>query len=286
MWKRINISYRRKTCFEFDFGRKAVGLKSQKPAFGFSPNLPYFPVSKPRRSSSSSPSPPAKHLSLFVIPSPSPSLSSAFLLFSSPLFVSPLFSSPVLSSPRPSVYPIWQSHLSWELSQGTRLLMQFLLNLMALASAFAIRATCGKTKARRGKKKRKKKSGGGGGWVGGGGGGRRVQSSLNNLSKESVPGWLKQTDKPHFKTSRLFCSLRALVSWTLEIRADGQAAFLPPTNSRHVSSLAAIKRDPSPGLTWVFEHWLLAISEIKSNFDKCDLTATKCPHKNGVILIC
>lgn len=79
-----------------------------------------------------------------------PSLSSTFLLFSSPLssplFVSPLFSSPVLSSPRPSVYPIWQSHLSWELSQGTRLLIQFLLNLMALGSAFAIRATCGKTK--------------------------------------------------------------------------------------------------------------------------------------------
>lgn len=148
-----------------------------------------------------------------------PSLSSTFLLFSSPLFVSPLFSSPVLSSPRPSVYPIWQSHLSWELSQGTRLLIQFLLNLMALASAFAIRATCGKTKARRGEKKKKWWRR----WVGGGGLGG--QSSLNNLSEESVPGWLKQTDKPHFKTSRLFCSLWALVSWTAEICADGQAAF-------------------------------------------------------------
>lgn len=91
-----------------------------------------------------------------------PSLSSTFLLFSSPLssplFVSPLFSSPVLSSPRPSVYPIWQSHLSWELSQGTRLLIQFLLNLMALGSAFAIRATCGKTK--QGEKKGSKGDGG------------------------------------------------------------------------------------------------------------------------------
>lgn len=85
-----------------------------------------------------------------------PSLSSAlstFLLYSSPLssplFVSPLFSSPVLSSPRPSVYPIWPSHLSWELSQGTRLLIQFLLNLMALSSAFAIPATCRETKQKK-----------------------------------------------------------------------------------------------------------------------------------------
>lgn len=72
---------------------------------------------------------------------------SSFL--SSPLFVSPLFSSLVLSSPPPSVYPIWLSCLSWELSQGTR---QFLLNIMALSSAFAIPATCGA------KQKKKKKT--------------------------------------------------------------------------------------------------------------------------------
>lgn len=85
-----------------------------------------------------------------------PSLSSTLSTFpfylsrlSSPLFVSPLFSSPVLSSTRPSVYPIWPSHLSWELFQGTRLLIQFLLNLMALGSAFAIPATCRETKLKK-----------------------------------------------------------------------------------------------------------------------------------------
>lgn len=94
-----------------------------------------------------------------------PVLSSAlstFLLYSSPLssplFVSPLFSSPVLSSPWPSVYPIWPSHLSWELSQGTRLLIQFLLNLMALSSAFAIPATCGETKQKKMKETEKYKN--------------------------------------------------------------------------------------------------------------------------------
>lgn len=79
-----------------------------------------------------------------------PSPHSAFLLslspLSSPVFVSPLLSSPFLSSLRPSVSPIWLSHLSWELSQGTRLLIQFLLNLMALGSAFAIAAARRETK--------------------------------------------------------------------------------------------------------------------------------------------
>lgn len=79
-----------------------------------------------------------------------PSPRSTFLLSVSPLssaiFVSPLLSSPFLSSLRPSVYPIWLSHLSWELSQGTRLLIQFLLNLMALGSAFAIAAARRETK--------------------------------------------------------------------------------------------------------------------------------------------
>lgn len=82
---------------------------------------------------------------------------STFLLFTSPLFVSPLFSSPVLSSPLPSVYPIWLSHLSWERSQGTWLLIQFPLNLMALSSAFAISATCRETKQKRKKKKETEK---------------------------------------------------------------------------------------------------------------------------------
>lgn len=104
------------------------------------------------------------------------SLSSAlptFLLYSStlssPLFVSPLFSSPVLSSPRPSVYPIWPSHLSWELSQGTRLLIQFLLNLMALSSAFAIPATHREKKAKETEK----------------------HKNLSGSPQKTVPGWLK-----------------------------------------------------------------------------------------------
>lgn len=104
-----------------------------------------------------------------------PSFSSArstFLLssapLSSPLFVSPLFSSPVLSSPQPSVYPIWPSHLSWELSQGKRLLIQFLLNLMALGSAFAIPATCRETKQ---KKKTRRRQ-------------RSIKTCLKNLSPD------------------------------------------------------------------------------------------------------
>lgn len=51
-----------------------------------------------------------------------------------------------LPSPVPSVYPIWLSPLSWELSHRTPLLIQFLLNLMAWRSAFAIPASCGETK--------------------------------------------------------------------------------------------------------------------------------------------
>lgn len=90
--------------------------------------------------------PPAPLCYSLSFPSLSPHSLLAFLVYpsllSSPLFVSPLFSSPVLSSPPPSVYPIWPSHLSWELSQGTRLLIQFLLNIMGLSSAFAIAATC------------------------------------------------------------------------------------------------------------------------------------------------
>lgn len=80
-----------------------------------------------------------------------PSPLATFLLSVSPLS-SALFvfhlSSPCLSCPlpRPSVYPIWLSHLSWELSQGTRLLIQFLLNLMAVGSAFAIAAAGRQTK--------------------------------------------------------------------------------------------------------------------------------------------
>lgn len=157
---RINIWYCKKTCFEFAVGQHQLNNKQYASVlqlafsvdfsemflffhcFYFTIKYSSFPDHNPPETPSSLP-PLCNSLSF-------PSLSSTFLLFSSPLssplFVSPLFSSPVLSSPRPSVYPIWQSHLSWELSQGTRLLIQFLLNLMALGSAFAIRATCGKTK--------------------------------------------------------------------------------------------------------------------------------------------
>lgn len=176
---RINIWYCKKTCFEFTVGQHQLNNKQNASVlqaafsvdfflfFYFRIKYSSFPDHNPPETPSSLP-PLCNSLSF-------PSLSSTFLLFSSPLssplFVSPLFSSPVLSSPRPSVYPIWQSHLSWELSQGTRLLIQFLLNLMALGSAFAIRATCGKTK--QGKKRE-----------------QRRRRSLKNLSEESVPGWL------------------------------------------------------------------------------------------------
>lgn len=91
---------------------------------------------------------------------------STFLFLSSlPVFVSPSHS--FYSSPRPSVYPIWLSHLSWELSQRTGLLIQFLLNLMALCSAFAIPATCSETKP--GRRRREKK-------------GRRKTEKHKNLS--------------------------------------------------------------------------------------------------------
>lgn len=80
------------------------------------------------------------HPFFFSLPTLLPLLCSPLL--SSPLFDSPLFSSPILSLPPPSVYPIWLSHLSWELSQGAKLLIQFLLNIMTLRSVFTIHATC------------------------------------------------------------------------------------------------------------------------------------------------
>lgn len=83
---------------------------------------------------------------LLSVPPLSPHSSSPRLLSHLPSLFHLCFSSPVLSSPWPSVYPIWPSHLSWELSQGTRLLIQFLLNLTALSSAFAIPATCREAK--------------------------------------------------------------------------------------------------------------------------------------------
>lgn len=108
---------------------------------------------------------------LLSVPPLSPHSSSPRLLSHLPSLFHLCFSSPVLSSPRPSVYPIWPSHLSWELSQGTRLLIQFLLNLMALSSAFAIPATC-----REAKQKKK---------------GTEKHKNLSGSPQKTVPRWLK-----------------------------------------------------------------------------------------------
>lgn len=52
-------------------------------------------------------------------------------------------------SPQPSVYPIWLSHLSWELSQGAKLLIQFLFNIMTLRSVFTILLLAEQSKRRK-----------------------------------------------------------------------------------------------------------------------------------------